>query len=81
MARYRRLAEMDAVQWTGENEDEIRQFVGERGQIRWGKRIEVVSRHPVGTMSAHPGNWIVKGEQGDLMVYTAEDFAAAFTAV
>lgn len=61
--RYRaKPVEIDAVQWTGENREEVMEFVGNRGNIYDSSLI--VRSLGMGTILAIPGNYIVKVEGG-----------------
>lgn len=54
---------IDAVQWTGENRDEIFQFVGRDAE--WGDRTGMVIKTLEGQHIASEGDWIIKGVHGE----------------
>lgn len=59
---------VDAVQWTGNNRQEINNFVGGGSSLGYIKEdgqnlFEIVTLE--GTMAASPGDWIIKGVQGE----------------
>lgn len=54
---------IDAVQWTGENRDEIFQFVG-RDAV-WGDATGMVIKTLEGQHIASEGDWIIKGVHGE----------------
>lgn len=62
MARCRKLPiVIEAVQWTGENYEEIKQFAGE-SFICWHYNHDSISIQTLeGVMSASKGDWIIKG--------------------
>lgn len=65
MAKYRKKpVEIEAVQWTGSNVDEIKEFVGKAldfGYIDGSFKIATLE----GTMTASRGDFIIKGVQGE----------------
>jgi hypothetical protein len=63
MPRYRKLpVEIDAVQWTGQNIEEISEFVGnEPPRDETGLFINTLE----GKMFAAPMDWIIKGVKGE----------------
>jgi hypothetical protein len=68
--------EIEAVQYTGENLNEILQFVG-RLKTGPGCRIETLE----GTMEASPGDWIIKGVKGEFYPCKPEIFLATYEPV
>lgn len=65
MARYRKKpVVIDAVQFTGENLDELRRFVPEEVRDnRVGHPLGIWT--PEGVMSVSVGDWIIKGVKGE----------------
>jgi hypothetical protein len=61
--KYRKKpVEIEAVQWTGENFVEITDWAGDV----WGRSGKLLVIHTLeGTMSAQPGDWIIRGVQGE----------------
>lgn len=59
---------IDAVQFTGDNLDEIRAFAGKNlvGETCMGRKVyDVLIRTHEGMLSAYPGDWIIKGVHGE----------------
>lgn len=71
MARFRKLpVEIDAVQFHGDNWPEIARFLGQdEDQVEMvsgdedGPRLRVETRE--GTMTARPGDWLLRGVEGE----------------
>lgn len=67
MAKYRKKpVEVEAVQWTGENGAEVVRFVNHDGKW-WSKYsldVMYIGTHE-GVMIAMPGDWIIKGVNGE----------------
>ncbi len=64
---------VSAVQWTGDNWAELSDLglPAPHGPIRFPlNRTDVVIRSPEGSMTASPGDWIIKGVAGE--VYTCK---------
>ena len=60
MAKYRKKPVIiEAIQWTGENELEIVNFVGESLREIKNKIVKIDTLE--GTMNASVGDWIIKG--------------------
>ncbi|MEM4261031.1 MAG: hypothetical protein QXG00_07355 [Candidatus Woesearchaeota archaeon] len=57
---------IEAVQWSGSNHEEILQFMNvkkeDAGKLRNGPMIIYTLE---GTMTASPGDWIIKGVKGE----------------
>lgn len=67
MAKYRKKpVEVEAVQWTGENDTEIVRFVNHDGK-RWAAySLGVMYIDTLeGVMIASPGDYIIKGVNGE----------------
>ena len=64
---------IDAVQWTGENHDEIHDFCNIRPGTLW-VGIETLE----GTMFANIGDWIIKGVQGEFYPCKPDIFTATY---
>lgn len=65
MARFRKKpVEIEAVQWTGSNADEVFGFCN--GKISWGAIIGTLDiRTLEGIMTANENDWIIKGIHGE----------------
>lgn len=63
MAKYRKKpVEVEAVQWTGENDDEISIFAGGKVLFMWFAKRRVLLVETIdGATRAHVGDWIIKG--------------------
>jgi hypothetical protein len=80
--------EIEAVQWTGSNEDEIRGFVGEavsfQDAIAFDEYIDgtpgtrALIRTLEGTMSAEAGDWIIRGVKGEFYPCKPDIFEATY---
>lgn len=63
---------IEAVQWTGDNPDEVREFLGSSG---WEPQLDLRSTYSEsnrleiftleGVMQASPGDWIIRGVRGE----------------
>lgn len=78
MTRFRKSNEVDALQWTGLNEDEIRDFFqfGPHAATRVGDQI--VIQQPAGSVLARKGDWIVRDAAGTISAVDPEEFIAGF---
>jgi hypothetical protein len=56
---------IEAVQFTGKNDDEIADFVGDKGYDPIVARPTWIIHTLEGDMQANPGDWIIKGVQGE----------------
>ena len=65
MIKYRKKpVVIEAVQFTGDNADEIGYFCGFNAQlVGREKRLEIKTKE--GVMTANPGDYIIKGVQGE----------------
>jgi len=78
MPRYRKLpVEIEAVQFTG-NFDEIERFVGGDAEFRNGELVVATLEGP---LRASPGDWIIKGRQGEFCSCKPDIFAATYEEV
>jgi hypothetical protein len=81
MARYRKKpVEIDAVQWTGENEEELAEFLGQ-SLLHWlpDQRIRVGTLE--GGHDASLGDWLIRGVQGEHYPCKPDIFDATYEAV
>jgi hypothetical protein len=87
-ARYRhRTTEVEAVQWTGSNADQLRAFAGaDFDEIELDDRVEDPDQTAAVREADHgtwrglkPGDWVVKLE-GGLYEFSAADFASQYEA-
>lgn len=59
--------EVEAVQWTGENVGEIKSFAGLDVSVQYYDLPPTLRIYTLeGVMTAKPGDWIIKGVQGEL---------------
>lgn len=69
---------VDAIQWTGENHDEIMKFVGNDVSRGDGKiYIDTLE----GIMSASIGDWVIKGVKGEFYPCKPDIFERTYEAV
>ncbi len=75
--RFRKKpVEIEAVQWTGENRDEIKAFIDEAA---FGFAFGELSIHTLeGSMKASPGDWIIRGVQGEHYPCKPDIFEATY---
>ena len=66
--KYRKKpVEIEAIEWTGHNHNEIRDFCGEGASLVETGGIHSLSIHTLeGTMHASVGDYIIKGVRGEL---------------
>lgn len=69
---------IEAVQWTGENTDEMWAFAG--ANVSCGLP-EILVHTLEGTMCGLPGDWIIKGVKGEFYPCKPDIFAATYEAV
>lgn len=90
--RYRKKpVEIEALQWTGRNFEEIRQFVGQEAKIiyhdtAWeagaGPVVAVLSIHTLeGDMKAEYDDYIIKGVNGEFYPCKPDIFAKTYEVV
>jgi hypothetical protein len=66
MAKYRKKpVVIEAVNFDGKNFDEIKSFctIAERFEVSWGYHIGIKTLE--GYMEGRPGDWIIKGVNGE----------------
>lgn len=64
----RRLSEVEAMQWDGNNFDELQSFVGENVQLTYNIEAETIFIGAGrGLQYVKPDDWIVKGGFGDII--------------
>ncbi|MCQ4302225.1 hypothetical protein NAV11_20110 [Pseudomonas songnenensis] len=79
-------AVIDAIQWTGDNQEAVALFLGERLPRGVRFRIEAnrvaISAIVKGSLErcdfAYPGDWIIRGVQGELYPCRPDTFAATY---
>lgn len=75
---------IDAVQWTGENAEEIQTFLFDghpHAAAGWVKGIYVEIGTLEGLMVASQGDWIIKGVKGEFYPCKPDIFEATYEAV
>ncbi len=78
MRKYRKKPIIiEAVQYTGYNAEEIGHFAGFNAQIA-GREGRLEIRTLEGVMSANPGDFIIKGVQGEFYPCKPDIFAATY---
>ncbi len=76
MPRFRKKpVEIEARVWEGYNWDEMVEFVG-RGIAKTGATLHIQTLE--GTMHARPGDWIIKGVQGEFYPCKPDIFEATY---
>ena len=83
MSKYRKKPiELEAVQYTGQNPEEIVSFVGSDNIIDlWPVKDEIGIRTLEGSLGATPGDWIIKGIQGEFYPCKPDIFEATYVKV
>ena len=87
MARYRKVVEVDALQWTGDNRDEVLAFVGTfRSKTTFTDDRPSKLRIAMGWMAmvVPAGDWLVawnEMSEGAIRHVSAAEFAEAFQSV
>lgn len=92
MAKFRKIpVVIDAVQWTGENLQEVMDFTGKHP--KWNTWFEDWKAYeayvkangntfkiftPEGTMTAQPGDWIIRGVKGEYYPCKPDIFLATY---
>ena len=71
---------IDAIQWNGENIDEVMGFMKWRNADH-DKRHGLIIRTLEGSHHASVGDWIIKGVQGEFYPCKPDIFAATYDAV
>lgn len=75
---------IDAVQFTGENIDEIEAFAGKNlvGETCIGSKVyDITIRTREGIMSAYHGDWIIKGVHGEFYPCAPDIFEETYEEV
>ncbi len=77
--RYRRKPVIfDAIQWTGENFNEIRAFVGQNTPLHQMGCDRLGIPTLEGVMTASLGDWIIMGTRGEFWPCKPNVFAATY---
>lgn len=82
MPRYRKKpVVIEAVRWTGENRDEIKNFAPEEYSVAGtlyfvGNQVAIVTLE--GEMRAGPGDWIIRGVKDEVYPCKPDIFAATY---
>lgn len=71
---------IEAVQWTGDNKDAIDAFVGHELDQSMGSKSLIIETLE-GDHRAAPGDFIIKGVQGEFYPCKPDIFAATYEAV
>lgn len=83
-ARYRkRPVVIEALPWTGDNQQAIHDFTGGIGHFRGDPRegFDLVIDTLEGSLSASVGDFVVKGVQGEFYAVKPDIFEATYEAV
>lgn len=84
MARFRKKpVEIEAVQWTGDNPEEIAIFTAEADScVAYSDNDpRVIIETLEGTMTATAGDWIIKGVKGEFYPCKPDIFEATYERV
>lgn len=78
--RVREPVSIDAIEWTGNNEEAIRAFIGDAGtfEVKVGGFAVAWNRATGGCANLALGYWIARGVTGIFFGRSAEDFAATY---
>lgn len=77
MAKFRKKpVVIEAMQWTGENVDDVLAFMAPGGWV--GGRGEIEVETIEGIMTAKTGDWIIKGVKGEFYPCKPDIFAATY---
>ena len=80
--RYRkRPVEVEAVQWDGQNRAEIKAFVGDALDDAWSVGGYCFINTLEGRMNAAPGDWIIRGVQGEVYPVKPDIFEETYEPV
>jgi len=79
MKYCKRPVVIEAMQWTGDNRQEILDFIGVEGGF-WHDGIMVIYTLE-GTLNASYGDWIIKGVKGEFYPFKPDIFDATYEAV
>jgi hypothetical protein len=78
--KYRKKSVViEAVQWTGQNEDEVDAFLGGAEWKTTSPPCPCI-KTPEGTMTASVGDWIIKGVKGEFYLCKPDIFEATYEA-
>lgn len=81
-SRFRkRPVEIDAVQWTGGNVEDVRAFAGNGVGYHHSTTGTLYVETIEGTMRALPGDWIIRGVQGEYYPFKPDIFKATYESV
>lgn len=72
---------IEAVQWTGENASEVKEFIGENKFLFNLEDKEITIRTLEGEMNAIPGDYIIKGVKGEYYPIKADIFKETYEEV
>lgn len=80
MAKWRkRPVVIDAIQWTGENYEEIYNFESPKGMAKIGLRGDKLSIFTLeGIHTANVGDWVIKGIKGEFYPCKPDIFKATY---
>ena len=67
---------IDAIQYTGDNRDEISQTLGVLSVINYGKSFLIHTLE--GNMKVNPGDWVIKGIKGEFYPCKDEIFKLTY---
>ncbi len=84
MAKYRKKpVVVEAIQWTGENFEELADFVGESARrAKYDESDISIKIYTLeGTMTASPGDYIIKGIKGEFYPCKPDIFNATYEKV
>lgn len=70
---------IEAVQFTGDNNEEIREFVGQSGFVDRASLWKIATLE--GAMTASFGDWIIKGVNGEFYPCKPDIFEKTYEAV
>ena len=73
--------EIEAVQYTGDNVDEVRDFVGGASQVFQVDDARIGVDTLKGAIHANRGCWIIKGANGEFSLCESDRFAATYELV
>ena len=71
---------IEAIQFTGENKDEVAKFVG-KSFMQWICHPEIGISTLEGDMIAKPNDWIIKGVKGEFYPCKPDIFEATYEKV
>lgn len=76
--RFRKKpVEVEAVLWTGSNTEDVVPFMG--AAVLRGRNIEIETLE--GTMTANPGDWIIRGIKGEFYPCKPDIFEGTYERV